>query len=72
MNNLQTGTIPQTAPMLINRQKGKTVHFTTVLEPYRQHPRVRGIARLANGGVRVQLADQTVHEYSWEKLETDD
>ena len=44
LNNSNTGMIPDAAPSLFQRTKGKTAEFFTVLEPYAGTPRVKSIA----------------------------
>lgn len=44
LNNPNTAIIPDTAPTLIHRVKGKNAQFFTVLEPYSATPQVQGIS----------------------------
>ncbi len=43
MNNPNTGKTPDAAPSLIARARGKAVYFVTVLEPFKDSPKITGI-----------------------------
>ena len=44
LNNPNTTRMPDAAPSLFTRARGKTVSFVTVLEPYKEKPSVTGIS----------------------------
>lgn len=54
MNNPNTAIIPDAAPALIHRVRGRSLSFVTVLEPWKGAPRVSGIAAHGAAGVRVE------------------
>jgi len=56
LNNIQTGIMPQPAPTLVHRRRGRTIHFLTVLEPWRERARVIGVEPRGEAGMIVQLA----------------
>jgi hypothetical protein len=48
MGNPNTAVIPDAAPSLFTRVRGKTASFVTVLEPYKEAPVVTGVERVAD------------------------
>jgi len=68
INNTDTTRMPDAAPSLICRVRGKTAAWVTVLEPYREAPRVAAVEPLGAFGATVRLADGTVFAAAWEDL----
>jgi hypothetical protein len=64
--------IPDRAPTLISRTEGKTTHYVTVLEPYREEPDVKGVERLEAGRVRIRYRNGTAMEVSLEEVVRDE
>ena len=60
--------IPDRAPSLISRTEGRTVHYVTVLEPYREEPEVTGVERVGAGQVRIRHRTGTPTEVSLDEL----
>lgn len=71
INNRDTTRMPDTAPSLICRVRGKTVAWVTVLEPFKEKPRVTAIERLGEHGVSVRLIDGTSLTATWQSLITE-
>lgn len=57
MNNPNTATIPDAAPALIHRVRGRSLSFATILEPWKRSPRVTAIRSSADGEIAVERGD---------------
>lgn len=68
MNNPNTMVVPDAAPTLITRVRGKTASFVTVLEPGKGAARVKTVEALGADGVRVTLAEGERVELSMAQL----
>jgi hypothetical protein len=63
MNNPNSHRVPDTAPSVLQRARGRTVTFVTVLEPYTEQPRVQSVAAQGDsvtvslsGGGRIEVS----------------
>jgi len=68
MNNPNTMTIPDAAPSLFHRVRGRAAVYVTVLEPHRGTPRVASIRPSGKDGVTVVLTDGKTIQTSLAKL----
>ncbi len=69
MNNLQTRIIPDRAPSLIHRVRGKTVTYATVLAPHRGQVPVTDVRWHNHGGVTIDFADSKTVRVNWQLLD---
>jgi hypothetical protein len=68
MNNVQTKEIPAPAPTLFTRVTAPEATYLTVLEPYRDTPRVTAVAPHGDDGLTITFQDQTTLTLSLAEL----
>ena len=57
LNNPNTGNTPEGTPTIFHRVRAKTAHFVTVLEPFKEAPRVTGVEAAGADGITVVFGD---------------
>ena len=60
LNNPNTTRMPDVAPSLFTRARGKTASFVTVLEPYKERPSVTGIS-VESDVLTIQRGEESLH-----------
>lgn len=60
--------MPYYAPSLICRVSGKSAIWLTVLEPYKETPRVMAVEHSSLFGIKVHLTDGKTTSAEWSKM----
>ena len=68
INNQDTIRMPDSAPSLICRASDKSVTWLTVLEPYKEVPRVTGVETSGSFGIKVHLTNGKTITTEWSKI----